>query len=218
MKAVKQMTLADIIEFAKSVDKKTWVTVAVSAVGIMLLWFVLIGPAWIERPALRREVQEMTKQIIQVNALNEKRPLLEGDLKAYNELLAKTKDRLFTSDGIGLLLGQVSKLADESRVDVLASRPQNDKLAYAAPYNAKYAANGYEFTVQGGYHELGQLVGRIESYDKLLRIQRLQISGSEKNQERHQAELRVLAFTVAPPLPPAKATKGTKAPNAKKKK
>jgi len=210
MKTAKQLTMADIIGLAKTVDKKTWVTAGVTAVGLMLLWFVMIGPAWIERPALRREIHEMTTQINQVNILNQKRPILEQNLKVYGDVLAKTKERVYTFEGIGLLLGQISKLADESRVEVLASRPQLEKVIYAAPYNAKYAASGYEFTVQGGYHDLGKLAGRIESYDKLLRIQRLQITSSEKSPERHKAELRLLAITVAPPAPV------TKAANAKK--
>ena len=214
MKPLKQLTMAEVIGFVKRVDKKTWVTVAVTVVGVMLLWVVLIYPAWIERPALRREIQEMTKQIIQVNTLNEKRPVLEENLKVYEDVLGKTKERLFTSEGIGLLLGQVSKLADESHVEVLSSQPLDEKITYGAPYNAKYSANGYEFTVQGGYHDLGRLVGRIESYDKLLRIQQFQINPSDKAMERHRAELRILAFTVAPPLP----VTVKKASNAKKKK
>lgn len=204
MKPVKSVKIDEVIAFIKSVDKRTWVTGAATAVGILLLWFGFVGPAWIERPVLRRKNQEMTRQIIQVNGLNEKKPVLEGNLKLYSDLIAATNKRLFTTEEIGLLLGQISKLAYESRVEVIGSRPLSDTIVYPAPYDAKYAAHGYEFTVLGGYHDLGKFLAKIESYDKLLRVHRLHIAVSDKTPELHRAELKVLAFTAAPPLPPAK--------------
>ncbi len=219
MKPAKALSMATIIGFAKNADKKTWMVLAAATVGVILLWFGLIGPAWVERPVLRREIQDMTKLMIQVNALNEKRPILERNQKVYADIIANARGRLFTNEGIGMLLGQVSKLADDSHVEVLASRPQEGNVIYAVPYDERYSASGYEFTVQGRYHDLGKLAGRIESYDKLLRIQLFRISSSEKNPERQRTELKVLAITAAPPRPPAatKSKKSAKASNAKKK-
>ncbi|MBU9888706.1 MAG: type 4a pilus biogenesis protein PilO [Candidatus Omnitrophica bacterium] len=215
MKSLRSVTPTDILGMLKSVDKKTWAVVGAAVVGAGVLWLGIIDPAWLARPALRRQIEDMRRQIIQVSGLNEKKPLLESNLKEFNDLLRETQARLFTPDQIGLLLGQVSKMAKESRVEVIASRPLGDKLVYPAPYNAKYAAQGYEFTVIGGYHELGGLIARIESHEKLLRVHRMNLSVPDEAQGRIRAELKVLAFTVAPPLPPGKAT-AQKAPNVKK--
>jgi len=79
----------------------------------------------------------------------------------------------------------------------------------------KYQPSGYEFTMQGGYHELGILVSRIEGHEKLLRIQSLEIRPDSKTPGRHVADLKLWAIQKAPPQV-ALSAKKAKAKNAKK--
>jgi hypothetical protein len=215
MKMPHQWTSGEIIEFAKRVDKKTWGMIAISSAAFLLALVFVIFPAWIERPLLRRDIESMQAQIRQVNALSHKRAAWEQDEKTLGALIQKTQERVFTADALGLLLGQISKMASESRVDVLASKPFNDKILFLAPYNAKYQPSGYEFTMQGGYHDLGTLVSLIESYEKLMRIQSIQIVSSEKSPERHICGLKLWAIVAPPPVAPGKAP-GVGAKSAKK--
>jgi hypothetical protein len=205
MKMPNQWTTGEIIEFAKRVDKKTWGAVAIGSTAFLLVLVFLVFPAWIERPLLRRDIESMQAQIRQVNALSQKRAAWQQDEKVLGALIEKTQGRVLTADGLGLLLGQISKMANETRVDVLASKPFNDKVLFAAPYNAKYQPSGYEFTLQGGYHDLGTLVSMIEGYEKLLRIRSLQIVASERTPERHICGLRLWAIVVPPPAAAIKA-------------
>jgi hypothetical protein len=150
MKPLNQWTFVEVIAFVKSVDKRIWMIILSSAVGFFLMVVFLIIPAWIERPILRRDIQGMEAQIRQVNLLNQKRRGWEENQKVFGSLIDGTRARVFTPQEIGLLLGQVSKMAGESRVDVLASKPLAEKTVFPAPYNLKYQPSGYEFTVQGG--------------------------------------------------------------------
>ena len=200
MKPIKQWTLASILEFAKGVDTKTWVMIVAGALGFFLIFVFLVIPAWIERPMFRHQVQSMEAQIRQVKSLDQKRALWEENQKVFGDLIARTQSRLFTADEMGLLLGQVSKMAQESRVDVLASKPMTEKIVFPAPYHLKYQPTGYEFTVQGGYHDLGRFASLLENSDKLLRIQSIQIVPTEKTPERHIAQLKIWAILSAPSL------------------
>ena len=173
-------------------------TVLSCAAGFLLVVVFLVIPAWIERPLLRRDIQSMEAQIRQVNALNQKRLGWEENQKEFGSLIEKTRARVFTAEDMDLLLGQVSKMASESRVDVLASRPSTEKAVFAAPYNLKYLPNGYEFTVRGGYHALGELASRIETHKKLLRIRSIEIVPAEKTPDRQVAELKLWAILAAP--------------------
>lgn len=209
MKPLKQWTFADVIAFMKSVDKKTWLVVLLCAVCFFLVTFFLVIPAWIERPLLRRDIQSMEAQIRLVNALSQKRQGWEENQKIFGDLIEKTQARVFTAEELGVLLGQVSKRASESRVDVLASKPLIEKTVFAAPYNLKYQPKGYAFTVQGGYHDLAGLASRIEGHEKLLRIRSLEIVPAAETPNRHIAELKLWAILKASPqsVVPAKATK-----------
>jgi hypothetical protein len=171
----------------------------------LLAVVLLIIPAWVERPLLRRDIQSMEAQIRQVNALNQKRLGWEEKQKEYGALIEGAQGRVFTAEDMGLLLGLVSKMASESRVDVLASKPLSEKVVFAAPYNVRYQPSGYEFTVQGGYHDLGNLASRIEGHKKLLRIRSIEIVSAEKTPDRHVAEMKLWAILKAPPQAASKA-------------
>ena len=215
MKPINQWTFAAIIEFAKGVDKKAWVAIVSGVAGFLLVLVFLIIPAWIERPMLRQQVQSMEAQIRQMNVLDGKRLLWKEDQKVFGDLISKTQSRIFTADAMESLLGQVSKMATESRVEVLASKPMSEKTVFPAPYHLKYQPSGYEFTVQGRYHDLGRFVSRLENSEKLLRIQSIQIVPAEKMPDRHIAQLKLWAILSAPPPAPS-AVSATGKNNVKK--
>lgn len=204
MKPLNKWSSADVIGFLKGVDKKAWVKILSWTVAVLVLAVFVLFPAWIERPLLRRDMETMEAQIRQVNALSQKRRVWEENQKVFGALIVETQNRVFTSEEAGLLLGQISKMASESRVDVLASKPLVEKTVFAAPHHLKYQPSGYEFTVQGGYHDLGKFASLIEGHDKLLRIRSLQIEPSENDPGRHTAGLKLWAILVptAPTTPP----------------
>lgn len=216
MKIPSQWTSGQIIEFAKRVDKKTWGAIVIGSVAFLIIVVFLVFPAWVARPLLRRDIEDMQAQIRLVHTLSQKRAVWEENQKTFGGLIERTHGRVFTADDLGLLLGQISKMASESRVDVLASKPMNEKIVFGAPYNTKYQPSGYEFTVQGGYHDLGMMVSRIENHEKLLRIRSLQVVSSEKSPGRHICGLKLWAIVVPAPVAVAKKAPGTGAKNAKK--
>jgi len=213
MKPLNQITYAQVLAFLKTVDKRTWIIIVASIAGCLLALMFLVIPAWVERPLLRRDIASMEEQIRQVHALNQKRAGWEENQKLFGDLIEDAQKRIFTETDMGLLLGLASKFAGESRVDVLASKPLAEKTTYPAPYDMKYQPSGYEFTMQGGYHDLGTLVSRIESHDKLLKVQSIEIKTDDKNPGRHIADLKLWA--IMKPSPEAIAQAAKKAPKGK---
>jgi Tfp pilus assembly protein PilO len=199
MKPLNQWTFPEIVESVKRVDKKTWMTIGPAAVVSLLVLVFFVVPAWIERPLIRRDMENMEKQIFQVNGLSQKRRLWEENQRAFGDLIQETQTRLFTSEDLGVLLGQISKMGSESRVEVVASKPVVEKNLFAAPYHLRYQPSGYAFTLQGGYHDLASLVSKIESHEKLLRICGLQIIPSDNTTGRHISELKLWAILKASP-------------------
>lgn len=195
MKPLKEWKPEDVKTFLKNVDKKTWLIVLSCAVGLLVTVVFLVIPAWFERPSLRRDIQAMEAQIRQVATLNQKRQGWDENQKVYGPFIEKVQKRVFTDESIGVLLGQFSRMARESRVDVLASKPFSEKTVFQAPFYLKYQPVGYEFTVQGGYHDLGSLISRIETHEKLLRVQSIEITPSEKDSGRQLASVKIWAIS-----------------------
>ena len=59
--------------------------VALSAVGALFLWTVMIGPAWFEWPRLRSEMHAMESEIRQIGALNQKKATWEKNKKDFGK-------------------------------------------------------------------------------------------------------------------------------------
>lgn len=194
MKPLKQWTKQELIDFFKGVDKKTWVVIGASLAGVGILWFFLIGPAWFERPRLRSEIQKMDTQIRQYQMLDQKRLKLEENQKVFSQLLADVQARLFGEEDLALLLGQISKLAYDARVDIAASKPKAEAVEFPAPYASRYEAVAYDFTMQGGYHQLGKFSAALESYPKWLRIQKIKITPLKDDALRHLAQFELVAI------------------------
>ena len=195
MKPIRQWTKQDLIGFVKGVDKKTWGMVGGGIAGIALLWFFFIAPAWIERPRLSGSIREMDAQLRQYQVLNQRRLRLEEDMKVFTKLFDETKARLYKEGDIALLLGQVAKLASDSKVDMIASKPKSETVVFPKPYGDRYQTVSYDFTMQGGYHQIGKLAAALESHPKLIRIQKIQIVPDKDKTERHVVQFEIAAIS-----------------------
>lgn len=195
MKPLNQWTVNDITGFIKSVDKKIWLMIAIGGIGFLLILVFLVIPAWIERPRLRRDILNMETQIRTVQTLTQKQAVWLQNEKTFDALIKNVQERLYTPESAASILGQASKKATESRVEVIVSKPASDKIVFPAPYHSKYESAGYEFTLQGGYHDMANLISRIESHTKLLRVRSFRIIPSDKAPDRHLAELKVWAIS-----------------------
>lgn len=197
MNPIELLKKEKIIEFIKNVDKKTWMVVMIGTVTAVLLWALLIQPAWFERPRLRHEIQTMDTQMRQFKELSQKRTVWENDEKIFSRLIQDTKARVYKEGESALLLGQVSKIAEAAHVEVIASKPRSEKVVFPEPYQERFQAINYDLTMRGGYHALGRLTEGIETQPKLLRIQVIQIVPVSDNPESQIAQFCLSAISEA---------------------
>lgn len=190
-------TKDDLMKFIKSVDKKTWGKIGTALVAFLLVWFLVIGPAWFDRPRMHREIESMNAQMKQFNGLNQKRLIWEQNEAQFGKIIQEAMGRRYSEAEMALLLGQISRLATGAKVDVIASKPQPETLKFPPPFQNQYEADVYDFTMKGGYHAVAQLVAGIESYPKLLRIRKIHITPVKESPERHIAQLDIVAISAA---------------------
>ena len=194
MKPLTQWTTADIVDFFKSVDKKTWINIGIG-LGVALLFFIFIAiPAWFIRPGIKNRLKDIEGQIQIVQTLSLKKPILLRTKTKAIDFIKKSKERLFKPGETSLLLGAISKLANESKVSIVASSPKDAVEKFPDPFVAKYEANLYEFTLEGGFHEMGSFVGKIESNPKMFRVQNFQL---RPNQTKGKEDTQIASLTVA---------------------
>ncbi len=195
MKPLQQMTTADLLEIAQKVDKKTWIKIGVGAAVALLFIVLIVWPAWFEGAKVKGQIASIENQIVRLQTLKRNEKMWLQNKAEYSKYIQEVKARLFSPGEASLLLGKIAKLADESKVSIISSTPRDTKVEFPKPYDASFKADLYDFTVEGGYHEMAQFISRIENYPQILRVELFQLSPSEKNPAKHLAEITLSAVS-----------------------
>ena len=195
MKPLNQITTADLIEFAKGVDPKTWIKIGIGAAIFALLYFFILSPAWFKRPEVHQKILATETQIVGVKNAMRKRPEWIREQETFQKFIKDSKERIYAPGESSLLLGMISKLAEESKVTVVASKPKMFDGKLPVPFDKEYEANAYDFTLEGGYHEIGSFISKIESNPKLLRVQSFTVRSREEDPKKHLIDLSLSAVS-----------------------
>ncbi len=195
MKPINQITTSDIVAFVQGVDKKTWIKIGAGAAIFAVFYFLILDPAWFKRPKVYTSIRAVEAQIIGVKTSMRKRPDWIRDRESFQKFIKESKERIYAPGESSLLLGHISKLAEESKVTIVASKPKEYSGKLPAPFDKQYEANVYDFTIEGGYHEIGNFIGKIESNPKLLRVQLFNISAREEDPKIHLVDLSLSAVS-----------------------
>lgn len=182
-KPFKEWTGQDFVIFLKGIDKKTWIKIGgVAAVlGVVIFFFII--PAWITRGEVKAKVKGFDNQIATLNTLKIREPELKRNKEKTLQFIYSAKERLFEKGEVALLLGQVSKLAQESNVTIISSRPRPTEVTFPVPFDTQYESYQYDFSVEGGYHDIGTFISMIETYPKLLRVELFEVRLGKKDDE-----------------------------------
>jgi hypothetical protein len=193
MKPLNQMTSADILDMVKKIDKKTWIKIGIGAGAAAVVIIFIVWPAWISRIGVRQQVRDLKGQITQTQSLLLRQPQLLKDKEKFLKFSQEVKGRMFEPGETSLLLGVVSKMAQESQVSIVSSAPKPFQGKFPPPFDTQYEASAYDFTVEGGYHQLGEFASKIENHPKVLRVQSFHITPQEKTADRHLASVSLTA-------------------------
>lgn len=193
---LQQLNVNEILDFIKKVDKNTWIKIAVIAAVFLMFGVFIFWPAWISRLEIRGKIKNTEEQMQTLENLSGKKASWLRNKEDYLALINGAKNRLFKADEASLLLGYVSKLAKESNVGIISAVPKDAaNVKFPKPYDEQYVVNVYDFTLEGGYHELGDMLAKLESNEKLLQIQTVKILPSEDLPEKHTINIGLTAVS-----------------------
>jgi Tfp pilus assembly protein PilO len=139
-------------------------------------------------------------------ALKEARETLYGKAQKERELLRLVKDnaalqaglakfdkRIPGKQGIPALFADVAKLAEDSKLKILQTKPGE-----AVAVGSGFQGIPYQIEVQGSYHEIATFVGGIESHERFVQILSGVFTGSADDAVRAQIVACLYASGAAP--------------------
>ena len=177
--------------------KKASLIIAAALLLIFILYFfLLLKPSLGKLNGLMPRVRAVKTRI----KTTKEELRHEGELKAERqrlvESLAGYEKRLSREKEVPMLLENMSRMAKESRVKILGITPIDKR----AKQNVKEGEEVYNevpiaIRAQGGYHELGNFINKLEKGRRYIQISDIKIAANSTNPKRHSVGLVVYAYT-----------------------
>ena len=157
--------------FANMPKRQLYVLLGLVAVGFLLMWwYLLFQPAWVERDKLQSQLAGLEQQLFQKKRIAANLPQLEAEIKQLQERLKASVARLPEEKEIPTLLTQVNSLGEESGLAFTLFRPQ------AAVKKDFYAEVPIQVRVEGSFHALGAFFDRIGKMERIVNIGALSVA------------------------------------------
>jgi len=181
---------------------KTRQQIAFGLVAIFLGFDIAYGYLFIEPAASGffariKESQNMATDIAQVSDSLKRQDLLKSRLGDMNKKVAFYEKQLPQENEVPALLEELSRMAKDSNVKILAINP-NEKGAPASGDKTKkpYKALPIGITALCGYHELGAFINKLENADRFMSIKDLDIKTNPGNKKLHTVNIVVYTYIL----------------------
>ncbi len=177
--------------------RETYMILGVGAAFIGVLYFnFMIRPKLDEMGKNGKEIRTLRAELDQIKNSVSREPALKS---SYDNMIGKVQSyekRLPAKTEIPLLLEQLSKIARETGVKILAITPSNVKKTKVEKEDKPYVEIPISVTAQGGYHELGTFLNRMEKSDRFMKIAELLISTNSQDKKSHNLEMIVSTYVL----------------------
>jgi Tfp pilus assembly protein PilO len=190
-------SFAQIAEKLKDIKKGDWVKIGIVTVLAAVFIVFIAWPAWMGRMDDKGRIMTMRGRITNFETLKRAKGKMMEERKNASEFIQKAKAKMLTASEASLMLGAISKLANEAGVTIIASSPRDSDRQFPPPYNQFYQATFYDVAVEGGYHQIGKFVQLIETNPKSLKIDRFHIAPKSTDRKEGNSGVEVVEITIS---------------------
>lgn len=122
---------------------------------------------------------------------------LKSQIESQSEKLQIYQKKLPTEEEIPTLLEDLSKLAKDTNVKIIAIKPKHGQQAPESASSEVYTELPVDIVAKSGYHQLGSFINKLENSDRFMKIKDIKINASTDDALRHDITLVVSAFVLS---------------------
>ncbi len=186
-----------IAEKLKDIKKGDWIKIAIIAVLASVFIIFIAWPAWMGRMDDKGRIMTIRGRLTNFDTLKRAKSKMMEERKNASEFIQNAKSKMLTASEASLMLGAISKLANEAGVTIIASSPRESERQFPPPYNQFYQASFYDVAVEGGYHQIGKFVHLIETNPKSLKIDRFHIAPKSTDRKEGNPGVEIVEITIS---------------------
>jgi type IV pilus assembly protein PilO len=152
-------------------------------------WQISIGPGSAELETRRAHLAKLEGEIVRVQAIAEKLPALQREVRALAVSLRETTAAIPEEKDPQDVLRSLHDLASESALDIASFKPN------AIVARAQYSEWPIQLGFEGGFHDLGRFFDRLASMARLVSVSDLNVKTKVKPNGRGTVTVSCLATT-----------------------
>ena len=166
----------EVFDHLKLLKKGDWIKIGiVTCIAAIFLVFIA-WPAWGGRLDLQGKIKGLEGREISFETMRKSKPKMIAERQSASELIRRAKEQIHSAAEASLILGSVSKLANEAEVIIISSNPRDSESKFPAPFSQNYYVCNYDFNVEGKFHDIGKFISLVENSPKLLKITHCKIT------------------------------------------
>jgi Tfp pilus assembly protein PilO len=184
--------------FLQDKDKQVMLILIV-LVAVLIAYIIVVAfPQLKGLLELTKEIQAVGRDTRTAVVEVKKIGLYEASLEENKAKFASCKNAFLEQEGeIPNLLERISIMARDSGVKISGIKPARTPLeGPRAPQGAVYKEVSILIGAKSGYHEIGELVSRIENAEKFLKVADISIVYNKGGAKKHDVTLLISAYML----------------------
>lgn len=167
-------------------------------VALVMFYNLLLKPQLAGFSVKNREYQAIKARVQAAEALIRNEAKIKRQREEFKKQAAMLEKRLSAHDEISGLLEDFSRIAESSGVKILRIKPLEvmDDETQLNARSGVYAELPILIEARAGYHQCGLFVNKLETMEKLIKIEDIDIRSILTDPRHHDIKLRTKAYVI----------------------
>ncbi|MBU3912104.1 MAG: type 4a pilus biogenesis protein PilO [Candidatus Omnitrophica bacterium] len=166
--------------------------------AVVMFYNLLLKPQLAGFSVRNKEYQDIRARVKGAEALIRNKARIKNQHEELKKQTAQLEKRLSLHDEISGLLEDFSRIAESSGVKILRIKPLEvvDDQTRANARSGVYVEFPILIEARAGYHQCGLFVNKLETMEKIIKIEDIDIKGIATDPRRHDIKLRTKAYVI----------------------
>jgi Tfp pilus assembly protein PilO len=191
-------TIKGLIERIKAAQNRRVAILTAAALAMLLTDVFFVLPSLIgsgfklksQVAAVKKVTAALNQQISCIDSIKERLARAEAEYEEYQRKLPQEEE-------IPAVMGDISTLAGKTDIEMIAVKPvKQETVASVSSEAAGMHEVLIEIFAKGGYHQIGQFINKLESFNKFTEIKDIEITADKATPRKHFFRLLVATYVL----------------------
>lgn len=195
--AKESKSILDNIKLGKNKNETMLILIMIALIVIAIYFFIFLKPSLGSLADIAPKLSMMEQNLEDARRMIAGKGTAEKNRLEFKEKMESYKALFPSSDEAAKVLENLSLIAGNSGVKIVGIKPFRGEGYDAQEEKGLYNEFPVEIIARSGYHELGRFIHKLETGERFVSIEDLEIKGNPANINKHRVRLITSTFILA---------------------